>query len=153
MALNLVAAPWTSYAIGRRWVRLPAVSAAGNMATNAVVSFLLVRNIGFDGALYGSITGNVVGLAVFYVLLRRRSRARWLSPALRPTLVCAIIGGVAALVVARTPGLGTSWPAFLLTSAALAVVLAAGLVAVMPRALRAEARGALRRRGAAPEAG
>jgi hypothetical protein len=112
-----------------------------------VVSFVLVQRIGFDGALYGSITGNVVGTSVCYVMLRRRASGEsWLRPAFRPALVCVLLGLTAGLVIDRIPAIESSWFVFLITSSALAVLLAAGLVAVMPRAVRAEGLGIVRRR-------
>lgn len=144
MVLNLVAAPWTGFAIGRRWVGIPALAAVGNMVTNAVLSFVLVTHIGFDGALYGSIAGNAVGLLVFYVLLRHRVPGPWLRPVLRPLAVCAALGAVAAQLVAGFPGLVSGWAAFLGTGTVLALVLAAALLAVMPSPQRTEVRGTLR---------
>lgn len=149
MAVNLVAAPWTSYAIGRRWVDIPALSATGNMVTNAAVSFALVRAIGFDGALYGSIAGNVVGLMVFYGLLRHRARASWLFPVVRPLVVCVVVGVGSAELVARWPGATSSWPGLLSTALVLATVLVVALFAIAPHAMRDEARKVLARRGSA----
>lgn len=143
MAMNLVGAPWTSYAIGRGWVRIPAASAVGNMVTNATVSLALVRAIGFNGALYGSIAGNVIGLLVFYFLLRRRARETCLRPMLRPALACALVGAVAFELVSRADPLRTSWLAFLLGVTLFTVVLGALLALVTPARLRAEALAAL----------
>jgi O-antigen/teichoic acid export membrane protein len=146
MVLNLVAAPWSGLAIGRRWVGIPAAAAIGNMVTNAVLSFVLVTHIGFDGALYGSIAGNAVGLVVFYVVLRWRTGEGRLRPVLRPLLVCGVAGMGAAGVLTELPGSADAWPGFLAWACGLSAVIAAGLYVALPQHLRAEVRGALRGR-------
>lgn len=144
MCLNLAGAPWTSYAIGRGWVGVPALAAAANMVTNAVVSFVLVRRIGFDGALYGSLAGNAVGLTACYLGLRRHRADGWLVPALRPAAVCLVAGVAAATAVDRVPSAVSSWPALVASGLVFSALVGAALVAVSPRDLRADVTTTLR---------
>jgi O-antigen/teichoic acid export membrane protein len=103
MYLNVVAAPWTYYALGRGWNRLPAASATANMVVNGVASFLLTTHIGFRGAVYGSMLGSVTGVACFWVLLHRAERRPWLRPARRSWALLAVATGVLVLAFPTGP--------------------------------------------------
>lgn len=96
VAINLVAAPLAFRAFGEGWHTLAAVGAGINMVVNATLSLLLTVAIGFEGALYGSIAGNLIGTAVFLLLMRRRLGDRWVSPPWRALTIGCL---AAALMV------------------------------------------------------
>ena len=135
MAVNLVGAPWGSYAIGRGWPGMAAWSATANMLVNAALSWTLVRHIGFDGALLGSLAGNVTGIVVLSVLLTRATRRNWLLPAARPVGICAILGASTLFLMDRF-ATQLNWPALIGLAFAFVLVLAALLLGSTPRGLR-----------------
>ncbi len=138
MAVNLVGAPWGSYAIGRGWPAMAAWSASANMVVNAVVSWTLVARIGFDGALLGSLAGNITGVLVLCALLTRATRRDWLLPAARPVAICLALGTLTLSLLHRfvsQPG----WLTFVALSVGFALVLVAALFASSPRWLREDA--------------
>lgn len=99
-AINLVITPLSFRALAEGWHGLLAVSALANVVVNGVLSAVLTITIGFNGPLYGSIAGNLIGATVGLVLIRRRLGARFHAPPLR-----AIGVGVGAVSLAVTLGL------------------------------------------------
>jgi O-antigen/teichoic acid export membrane protein len=97
MLLGLVGAPWVSYALAERWHRAPAASAVTLMVVNAVVTVVLVPQVGLLGAVGGTLAGNVAAVALLLVLVRRRRHRAWLAPASRPV---ALVGALALAAVA-----------------------------------------------------
>lgn len=95
VALNLISAPLAVRAFGEGWHRLAAVGAGVNMVVNAGSSLLLTIAIGFNGALYGSIAGNLAGTVVFILLMRRRLGDGWV----RPPWKAGAIGSLAAVLM------------------------------------------------------
>jgi O-antigen/teichoic acid export membrane protein len=120
VALNLLSAPLAVRAFGEGWHTLAAAGSAANMVVNAGLSLVLTMVVGFNGALYGSIAGNLVGTAVFFLLMRLRMGHRWAPPPCRALLV-----GTAGAAVASLVGLGRvgSWPTL--------VAVGAGYVAIV----------------------
>lgn len=103
-----VMAPLAFRALGEGRHRLVAVSAIVNIVINGTSSFFCTAWFGFNGPLYGSIAGNVVGTGVFLVLLRRRlGRERTLTP------LRALSVGLGAAAIAVVFGLdqASTWPA------------------------------------------
>lgn len=143
MAVNLVGAPWSSYAIGRGWAAMAAWSATANMVANAALSWTLVRRIGFDGALYGSLAGNAIGILVLSVLLTRATGRDWLLPAARPVSICVALGGSALFLVDHFPT-QLDWPILIGLAFAFALTLAAALLGSSPRWLRQDVATSLR---------
>ena len=123
VALNLVSAPLAFRAFGEGWHTLAAAGSLANMTVNAGLSLALTISIGFNGALYGSIAGNLVGTAVFFVLMRRRMGERWVGPPCR-----ALAFGTVAAALALVAGLGRvgSWPALVLAGGAYLVAVGLG---------------------------
>jgi O-antigen/teichoic acid export membrane protein len=118
VALNLVGAPLAMRAFGEGWHRLCAASAALNMVVNGAASLGLTMAIGFNGALYGSIAGNLAGITLFFVLVRRRMGERWTAP---PWRALAIGVPAAAAAVLAGGGRVGSWPALGLAGTAYVV--------------------------------
>jgi hypothetical protein len=114
VALNLVSAPLAFRAFGEGWHTLAAAGSVANMVVNGGLSLALTMAVGFNGALYGSIAGNLVGTALFFVLMRRRMGERWAPPPWRALLVGTSGAGLAYLL-----GLGRvgSWPALVVAGA------------------------------------
>ena len=101
MFLNLLGAPWTLYAAGSGWYPVIAIAALSNLVVNATASLLLVQRIGYDGALYGSILGNLVGLVVLWLLIRLREHRAWLAPLVVPVVSAPLFAlGLHLVVVA-----------------------------------------------------
>ncbi len=128
IAFNLLPAPLVMREIGSGRMGAPAAGAIANVVTNGVVSFLLTRLIGFDGALYGSIAGNVAGAVVFFGALRAQGRLR--MPGLRAAAAAGIVaaGAWALLRDDRTGGwvvLAVSAFAYVILQVAV-VLMAAG---------------------------
>lgn len=114
VALNLLSAPLAFRAFGEGWHTLAAAGSVANMVVNGALSLVLTMAIGFNGALYGSIAGNLVGSVFFFVLMRRRMGDRWTPPPWR-----ALATGVVAASLAVGAGAGRigSWPVFLAAGA------------------------------------
>lgn len=131
VAVNVAGAPWVLRALGEGWHRLVAAGALANMAVNTGLSLVLTMAYGFDGALYGSIAGNVVGTVAFLMFARHRSGDGWRIPPLAAPIV-----GVVAAVGAIALGLDDvgSWPGLVVASAAYAGVV--GLAASAAQGLR-----------------
>jgi len=134
MAINLVGAPLAYRALAEKWHGLAATSAVSNAVVNGGVSAVLTIAIGFDGPLYGSILGNIAGLAVLLVLLRRRLGERWVRPPLGALTVGAL--SAAALVGLGVDDVG-SWPTLLVGAAVYAVVVGAACLAAERVSVRA----------------
>jgi O-antigen/teichoic acid export membrane protein len=98
VALNLVSAPLAFRAFGEGWHALAATGSVVNMVVNGALSLGLTMAIGFNGALYGSIAGNLVGTVFFFVLMRRRMGDQWTAPPWR----AAVVGIVASAAVVLT---------------------------------------------------
>jgi O-antigen/teichoic acid export membrane protein len=128
IALNIYAAPLALRAFGERMHRLPALGSLVNVIVNGALSIALTPRIGLDGALYGSIAGNLAGTAVFFVLMARRHGRGWRLPSLRSLPLGAALA--CGLTFARAGDIA-SWPVLL---AAAALYLAA----VVPVCLRLE---------------
>ncbi len=126
VALNLVSAPLAFRAFGEGWHKVAAAGSVVNMVVNGALSLVLTVAIGFNGALYGSIAGNLAGTAVFLVLMHRRLGPRWTGPPLRALAVgCAAVGVMVATGLDRAG----SWPVLCLSALAfVAAVLSAGAV-------------------------
>ncbi|HEV7679103.1 MAG TPA: lipopolysaccharide biosynthesis protein [Candidatus Dormibacteraeota bacterium] len=119
--LNLYAAPLAVRAFGERAHRLPAIGSLVNVVVNGALSIVLTSRIGFDGALYGSIAGNVMGTAIFLVLMRRHMGAQWRWPSLRSIPVgVAVAGALAALHAGEI----STWPLLLLAATLYIAVMA-----------------------------
>lgn len=131
VAVNVAGAPWVLRALGEGWHRLVAAGALANMAVNTGLSLVLTMAYGLDGALYGSIAGNVVGTVAFLMYVRRRSGSGWTLPPLAAPTV-----GVVAAVAAIALGLDDmdSWLALVVAAAAYAGVV--GLAASAAQGLR-----------------
>jgi len=123
VALNLVIAAPSLRCIGHGWHRTATLPALVNVVVNGVVSYTLAARIGFVGPLIGSIAGNGVGTAMFYVLLLRRTRDRWVVP---PLAAVSFGAGVAAITVALGLDNPADWLSFSLTAAVMAVILIFG---------------------------
>jgi O-antigen/teichoic acid export membrane protein len=121
MVINACGAPLAFRAFGEGLHRIAAVGSVTNIVVNGAVSFALTATIGFRGALYGSIAGNVLGLVIFLLLLRRHLRIAEAFP-WRAALI-----GIAATFFAVLVGVDhiSSWP--VLISAAAAFAGAVGL--------------------------
>lgn len=117
---NLVSAPLAFRAFGEGWHALCAASSIVNMVVNGALSLGLTMAIGFNGALYGSIAGNLIGSSVFFVLMRRRMAERWTAPPLRALVVGAL--AVLLAVLAGADRLG-SWVELVPAGAAYVVVV------------------------------
>jgi len=131
VALNLISAPLAFRAFGEGWHALAAIGSGVNMLVNGVLSFMLTMAIGFNGALYGSIAGNLAGTAAFFLLMRRRMGDRWVAPPLRGLTLGGAIAGAALL--AGAAGIRT-WPGFLAAGAVYVVV--AGLACARAERVR-----------------
>lgn len=131
MLVGLVGAPWVAYALAERWHRLPAVSAVILVATNTVLTVLLVPRLGALGAAWGTVAGNALAVALLLVLLRRRESRSWLAPAVRPV---ALVAAVAAAAVVLGSTTLESRLAFVLGGTAF--VLTAGVLLAVTGALR-----------------
>lgn len=127
VALNLVSAPLAFRAFGEGWHTLAAAGSVANMIVNGALSLGLTMAIGFNGALYGSIAGNLAGTLVFFVLMRRRMGDGWTPPPWR-----ALAVGAAAAATALVLGAGhiRSWVGFLVAGAAYVAVVGAACAAV-----------------------
>jgi O-antigen/teichoic acid export membrane protein len=127
MAINLSAAPLAFHAFGEGWHRLAATGAVANMVVNGVLSVSLTFAVGFNGALYGSIGGNLVGAAVFFVLMRRRMGMNWAPPPMG-----ALTVGVSATALAVFVGVGNvhTWPTFVASAAVYGAIVLAACAAV-----------------------
>lgn len=127
MAINLSAAPLAFHAFGEGWHRLAATGAVANMVVNGVLSVSLTLAVGFNGALYGSIAGNLVGAAVFFALMRRRMGTSWASPP-----VGALTVGVSAAALAVFVGAGQvhTWPTLAASAGVYGAIVLAACVAV-----------------------
>jgi O-antigen/teichoic acid export membrane protein len=90
--LNVLPACLVMLEIGSGRRGAAALAALANILTNGTVSLLLTRRIGFDGALYGSIAGNGVGLVVFFLLVR--PQGRFGLPGLRTGAVAAAVAAI-----------------------------------------------------------
>jgi O-antigen/teichoic acid export membrane protein len=123
IALNLASAPLAFRAFGEGWHSLAAAGSAVNMVVNGALSLGLTMAIGFNGALYGSIAGNLAGTAFFFVLMRRRMGDRWVAPPWRAGAVGIVAS--AAVVLAGASQL-TSWLTFV--PACLTFIVLVGLV-------------------------
>lgn len=121
VALNLVSAPLAYRAFGEGLHSLAAAGSAVNIVVNGALSLWLTMAIGFNGALLGSIVGNLAGSAFFLVLMRRRLGDRWTSPPWRAPIV-----GVAAASLAVWAGAGRLGSWLHLVPAALAYVAVVG---------------------------
>ena len=129
--LNLVSAPLAFRAFGEGWHTLAAAGSVVNMVVNGALSLWLTMIIGFNGALYGSIAGNLAGSAVFFVLIRRRMGDRWAAPPWK-----ALAVGTVAALAAALAGAGrlSSWLELIPAGAAYVVVV--GLACTRAERLR-----------------
>lgn len=120
VAFNLLAAPLAYRALGEGRHRLTAVASLTNIVVNAGLSYVLTVTIGLRGPLYGSIAGNAIGTALFFVLMRRALGASWRAPSWRAPAVgvLATVGGL-ALGLDRVTG----WPALVLVGGGFAFVV------------------------------
>ena len=125
VALNLVSAPLAFRAFGEGWHTLAATGSVVNMVVNGALSLWLTMAVGFNGALYGSIMGNMAGSSALIFLMRRRMGDQWKAPPCR-----ALVVGVVAAAVAVRVGAGTitSWPLFLAAGAAYVGVVGTACV-------------------------
>jgi O-antigen/teichoic acid export membrane protein len=139
IACNLFAAPLAYRALGESRHRLTAIASGANIGVNAILSYVLTVTIGLRGPLYGSIAGNAIGTALFFVLMRRALGPEWEAPSWRAPLV----GVVAALagVMVGTDRI-SSWPVLIVVAGGFAVAVGA----VAARAERLPVRDLLRRR-------
>jgi O-antigen/teichoic acid export membrane protein len=120
VAINVYVIPLGVRAFSEKAHRLPGMSALANVVVNGVLSVVLTWRIGLDGALIGSIAGNLTGTVVFLHLVRRRDGADWHWPS--PRALCA--GAVLALLLMLAhAGEIRSWP--LLVAASGVYLLAA----------------------------
>jgi O-antigen/teichoic acid export membrane protein len=131
VALNLLCAPLALRAFGEGWYRLASASAAVNMVVNGGVSLALTVAIGFNGALYGSIVGNLAGCVLMIGLMRRRLGDEW-----TPIPCRALVIGVAMAALGLASGLGhvSRWST--LVAAGGAYALLAGLACARAERLR-----------------
>ena len=140
MLVGLVGAPWASYALAERWHHAPAASAVTLMVVNALVTLALVPRLDFLGAVIGAVSANVAGVALLYVLVRRRRARAWLGPAARPV---AVVGVLAAAATAAGSAAIDSRALFVVAIAAF-VAVAGGVLAatgdLRPRELAALVR-------------
>jgi O-antigen/teichoic acid export membrane protein len=96
--LNLMCAPLAFRAIAEGLHRVAAIASLANMAVNGIVSFAATASLGFNGALYGSILGNLIGAVVFLCIMRRHMIGERVMPEIRPALVGAV-GAVVGLAL------------------------------------------------------
>ena len=127
MAINLSAAPLAFHAFGEGWHRLAAAGAAANILVNGLLSVSLTLVLGFNGALYGSIAGNLVGAAVFCGLMRRRMGTSWARPPMG-----ALTVGVSAAALAVFVGADKvhTWPTLVAGAAVYGAIVLVACVAV-----------------------
>lgn len=130
-AFSLFISPLAYRALSEDWHKLVAGTAAVNMVVNGALSFGLTLAIGFNGPLYGSIAGNVVGALVFLVLVRRRLGDRWRMPPLR-----AAAAGVALAAAAVLLGLDDVRSWWTLAAAGVIWTAVAGMTASRAERLR-----------------
>jgi O-antigen/teichoic acid export membrane protein len=146
VALNLVAAPVAFQAFAEGLHRWCALSALTNMTANVVFSLLLTLKFGLLGAAFGSVVGNLIGLAVFFLVIRSRL-AYWPGVPLRALALAAATSSVAIALRIDHPG---SWWS-LITAGALFATGMAVCGAVVERISPSEVRIAvLMGRGAPP---
>lgn len=120
VGLNLLGAPLAMRALGEMRHRLTAISSAANIGVNAVLSYVLTVTIGLRGPLYGSIAGNAIGTALFFVLMRRALADEWRWPSWRAPLLAVVAAGAG-----MTVGLDeiSSWPVLLVAGVAFTAVV------------------------------
>lgn len=138
VSLNILTGPLTMLVVGLGRARLSATSAASNLVVNGVGSVLLTIHIGFRGALYGSILGNLVGLVVLVVGARRAALLNV------PPLRCGLAAGAISLV-AWVAGVGRSsgWGSLVVGATAFLAVQVVVVLLVAGPVTRARWRGAL----------
>lgn len=122
VAINLMNAAASFRCIGVGWHRLVAASALTNILVNGVLSFILAARIGFNGPLIGSIVGNASGVALFQVLLWRRTRASWTVPRYRGIIAAIAVSAAVMLFGFDHP---TTWPTLAATALTAGLILAA----------------------------
>lgn len=122
VALNLASAPLALRAFGEGWHRIAAASAVSNMALNGTLSLLLTMAMGFDGALLGSICGNLAGTLVLLVMMRRRLGDRWVPP---PWKALTLGSAGTLLMVGTGADSPHGWLPLVIVGFAYAVVLTA----------------------------
>ena len=126
VACNLLAAPLAYRALGESRHHLTAIASLANIVVNALLSYALTVTIGLRGPLYGSIVGNAVGTAVFFVMMRRALGTDWRAPSWRAPLigVVAALGGLALGLDAVS-----TWPTLLLGVGAFAALVGIAAIA------------------------
>ena len=120
VGLNLLAAPLAYRALGEMRHRLTAIASLANIGVNAVLSYVLTVTIGLRGPLYGSIAGNAIGTALFFLLMRRALGAEWRWPSWRAPLLAVVAAGAGVAL-----GLDeiASWPWLVLAATAFTAVV------------------------------
>ena len=126
VACNLLAAPLAYRALGESRHRLTAIASMANIAVNAILSYALTVTIGLRGPLYGSIVGNAIGTAVFFVMMRRALGTEWRAPSWRAPLigVVAALGGLALGLDAVS-----TWPMLIVGAGAFAALVGVAAIA------------------------
>ena len=140
MAVNIIAAPWALFAVGRGMAQLAALSAAVNAVVNGTSSLVFTLLWGYTGAVLGSVVGNAVGVTVLYLLIRRRADMPWLTGVGRTLLVLIPLCAAVLLV---PDGLLQDWSGLIVAAAAFVFVGAFAMYAlkvVDVRALRSAYR-------------
>ena len=139
VACNLLAAPLAYRALGEARHRLTAIASLTNIGVNAILSYVLTVTIGLKGPLYGSIAGNAIGTALFFLLMRRALGPDWRWPSWRAPAI-----GVTAAILGLLLGFDrvSSWPALIARALLFCVVVGAAACA----AERIPVRTLLRRR-------
>lgn len=120
---NLVSAPLGFRAFGEGLHRLAAIGSLVNIGINALLSYVLTVRIGLNGALYGSIAGNAVGVVVLIALLRRHLGARFSPPPFRALVFGVLCSGLGVAVGA---GRVSTWPVLVLAIVGFVTVVSAG---------------------------
>lgn len=133
MAVNLMSAPLTVRAFGEQEHRLVALSAALNMALNAIASLALAMTIGTLGVVYGSIIGNTAGVILMIAMYQRRRSGRRLIPPITPPI---LVVGLCAAALPTGMADVDSIPIGLLRAGVFSLLLATACALPLQRYLR-----------------
>ena len=129
--INLCSAGWSLFAVGSGWYTVIGWAAGTNVVINGTLSYVLIRTIGYEGSLYGSMAGSAIGVGVLYLNVRTRERRPWLRPVL-PAVVAAVLAGTVCGFLSTVLA-ASNW--LVLTAQALAVTIGCLAVLVLLRVL------------------
>jgi O-antigen/teichoic acid export membrane protein len=129
--INMWSASWYYYAAGLGRYSFIVAYSSVTLGVNAICTITLTTSIGLHGALIGSVAGSAAGTLTGWIILRRWERRNWLRPALRASLVVALIAvPFWAFLSSRIP---PSWPG--LVAWVLLYLVACGLILLVSRSI------------------